>query len=255
MTLDKLEAGIVKAYNDAQLLNKANVNVVFRGEEVTQTGVAMRSRWVINLFTALSLGVVVALVALWVRGRWTADIFHWTGASLHGQVVTLYERHLTFSRGSAWWWDRTVRSSYGSAEDAGLVLRLADDPSIGHGKRPAFVIRLPREKWSWLGFEGSRRSAAAGTTGVSRLPGAVVATTVIDETVTLLIPLWAAAAAASVPPAVWLARRGRRRRRQRQHLGLCVECGYDIRATPGRCPECGAIEDLASRHLGRSTMS
>jgi protein involved in polysaccharide export with SLBB domain len=33
MTLDKLEAGIVKAYHDAQLLNKANVKVVFRGEE------------------------------------------------------------------------------------------------------------------------------------------------------------------------------------------------------------------------------
>jgi hypothetical protein len=33
MTLDKLEAGIVKAYHDAQLINKANVKVVFRSEE------------------------------------------------------------------------------------------------------------------------------------------------------------------------------------------------------------------------------
>jgi hypothetical protein len=53
------------------------------------------------------------------------------------------------------------------------------------------------------------------------------------------IPWWSLLVLFSVVPASrWVARR---RRVAKVRRGLCTECGYDLRATPGRCPECGAV--------------
>lgn len=51
-------------------------------------------------------------------------------------------------------------------------------------------------------------------------------------------PLWLVSAAAGL----FAAGLGvSRRRRSRFGSGRCLECGYDLRATPGRCPECGTV--------------
>jgi predicted amidophosphoribosyltransferase len=53
------------------------------------------------------------------------------------------------------------------------------------------------------------------------------------------IPLWFVEVLVLVLPLRWYAKLRRDRRRLR--ASLCPACGYDLRATPDRCPECGAV--------------
>jgi lipopolysaccharide biosynthesis regulator YciM len=54
----------------------------------------------------------------------------------------------------------------------------------------------------------------------------------------MALPLALPAAAAAVLPSVVVARLFARR--LRANRGRCRACGYDLRATPEKCPECGA---------------
>jgi hypothetical protein len=53
-------------------------------------------------------------------------------------------------------------------------------------------------------------------------------------------PYWFLFLMAGTLPAAWAAQwRRRRLKRRRIGQGLCARCGYDLRASAGRCPECG----------------
>jgi hypothetical protein len=56
------------------------------------------------------------------------------------------------------------------------------------------------------------------------------------------MPYWFIIALCLLPS---LLRIFRRRRVNSQRGGICKHCGYDLRATPGQCPECGTVPDPA----------
>jgi hypothetical protein len=60
----------------------------------------------------------------------------------------------------------------------------------------------------------------------------------------VMIPLWAFGIIFGALPAKWTFSYWRRR--QRKLNGRCIECGYDLRMSATRCPECGA-ETLDNR--------
>jgi len=53
----------------------------------------------------------------------------------------------------------------------------------------------------------------------------------------LTIPFWLILAISAILPARWFV--GVLRERHRRRHKLCLTCGYDLRGSPQRCPECG----------------
>jgi hypothetical protein len=57
----------------------------------------------------------------------------------------------------------------------------------------------------------------------------------------VVAPGWFCSGVSGILPALYLIRR----RHWVARRGTCAKCGYDLRATPGRCPECGAEQPSA----------
>jgi len=172
----------------------------------------MIRRRLLIFFTSLSLLLCMAVVVLWVRSYLVSDTMY-----LHS---SFREYSLGTSRG------RVVLALYHIGKDG-----QPDTPLqwMYDGHRPPMA---PPEHdltiWNRLGFLVVTAQTQVGYMGGMR------------ETL-MTAPCWSVAAVLAVLPAWWFARRGRWRRERRRRLGLCPECGYDLRATRDRCPECGTI--------------
>ena len=89
----------------------------------------------------------------------------------------------------------------------------------------------------WLLWFVSRDSP--GATVMFRTPAGATGTCTAGFRA-FVVPPWMVAAASGILPALWLHRRvAPWRERRRATAGLCRACGYDLRASPDRCPECG----------------
>ena len=163
-------------------------------------------RRLLNLLTALSLLLCVAVVALWVRSYW---------------------------RYYAWEWEtRTGRAcvdSFRGYLSAGRVdVQPASMTGIPRGylvySEPAARVEatVPKPNWSFGVIRGRWFDQPGGVTMMD-----------------VRVPHWLVALAAGVAPGIYWYRR-----RPRTPPGCCPNCGYDLRATPGKCPECG-VESTA----------
>ena len=172
-------------------------------------------RWLFNIASFLSLLICLATAVMWIRSCFVGDNWVW------------YERECqncynTIRSGRGW-----IR--YGWAD---MSMMTGKNPPPGHFTlKPAEALyplnATAQFNHTLLGYRYSKY----GATGL-----------VLD--IAYAIPF----ALMAVLPSIWLL--SSRRQRSRSRLGLCRVCGYDLRASASRCPECGTSfpEDITTKN-------
>lgn len=187
-----------------------------------------------NAATALSFLLCATEVVLWVRSYFAADSYCFPA-----------ERVVAAGPEDDWGLatQLVIRSSRGKVQfhRYETVPRRAEP--TGHASvRPAPPLRSGqrtlRTDWSWQ-FGGIERFHRAPNQ--QQVADGSYLFMGFDN---LTLPWWMPTAVAALLPGIWLVRfPGRLRRRRRLRNRLCARCGYDLRATPDRCPECGAVAE------------
>src|SRR2546421_273699 len=171
----------------------------------------------------------MAVAGLWVRGHWVADEVGWSRWRLDSAT------------------ERQAGLSFVSS-GGGVLVRMHSFRRVI--AEPAELARVRREssrhrQWTWKRWPdplypaGSTAPTALNRVGIYLQLDAQSGAWGWQRAGYVAVPNWLLAGGCAALPGCRAVRRWRRRRRGPNDGSPCPTCGYDLRATPGRCPECG----------------
>ena len=172
-----------------------------------------------RLFTAasaLSFLLFIGTAMLWVRSYWTGDGISWHHlAQRHAHDPDLADDPDLENTDVEHYRNISLFTGRG-----GILIQREESYWVPGQVNPLFHISSnpQQDVRPTTGMLGFAYKSERGATFIS-------------------IPIWSAALATAVLPAIWLVRRVRVR--MRLAPGCCRRCGYDLRASRDRCPECG----------------
>jgi hypothetical protein len=174
----------------------------------------MRSPLLRRVVLRCSVLISLAVATFWVRSYWVVDTFAWSdntddrGLASGGGRLVYADAH---------WPNRRVAVGFAHARTARVEPAWFERPEHTDGFR-------------FVGFEYSANVLPYDT-------GKIYLSFYLPPWRLVAIPYGAVFALSLFYPAGLLA--GWAQLQRRRTRGLCIRCGYDLRASVGRCPECG----------------
>ncbi len=171
-------------------------------------------RRLFNILVAFSLLLFVVTVGLWLRSYWTTD-------HILLPKPGMYQR-----------W--SIQSYLGRLGCSTLKMdRPIPDPSYWYTRNvddeDQYDLIRGAGEFKWTGFGNYRQTIAGGKT--------------LYYEQFYYVPYWFPVLLSAILPWIWIVKI----RNWRQHRrGMCRKCGYDLRASKDRCPECGASVSVST---------
>ena len=184
-------------------------------------------RIVFNVLVVLTILSCFATALLWVRSCWVADVIEHEWEHTERWVGSRFERRFCISRVAS------ARGILVARREQGYLLSGSNSPSIdkwfwGHHVKMPDVETLPERFGLFLIHDHW-----------------IKIYTNEDDIYIVGVPYWILTPLTGV--LAFIGTRRFLRRRRVIATGLCLSCGYDLRATPDRCPECGLIPAEATK--------
>jgi hypothetical protein len=173
-----------------------------------------------NVLTVLSLVLAVLVAGLWVRSYWRMDTVAWLG------IIEQPEKTLQVGSYSAYGWVTFQLYTFDFGDPLYLGGHLQSATLPGDRWRSQLVDSGYSVRWDVYDYK-------QWPSGVKLPPRTVL----LDGKIT--VRWWNLLLLAMLLPMTWAIRKYQEG--QRLVGNFCPTCGYDLRATPDRCPECGAV--------------
>jgi hypothetical protein len=185
-------------------------------------------RRVFSVLSVVSLALFVLVAVLWTGSSYWSNELYFHRAVFQDGIAREDTAWLGFAGGRVVAASRRHKFAASSeAEAEGMILSSSED--LNHSRLE--TMRMPPTGWDFVGYGsvGWRFGFAVGDQSHSFPDGSV------RHQRELLFPVWLLLVVLAICPlffaAKWL--------RKSRPPGTCAKCGYDLRATPDRCPECG----------------
>lgn len=179
-------------------------------------------RRLLLILATVSLILCVGMIALWIRSYLAYDLVAYEAYSGIGTELMSVNGKFIFYHFNSY-----KDESEEPPQEFGFS-HVSPASRTGVGWAGEFDFwHYGRHFWNRLGFRATSRPVPIVSTRL----------TIVSA------PDWALAGLFGTLPFIYFLRiRRRRRMRNRQLACQCIACGYDLRATPDRCPECGALQ-------------